>query len=118
MDALGVISENEEPTEWCCPMVVVQNSNSAVWIYIGLIINLNESVQSEHLFLHPNSRTNFSSGTEVIRNTVASLLMFERCDKCCNYAVSWICQKLKFSLSLEKYVLGSSAWVGVLTGWM
>ena len=76
---------------------------------LALIINLNENVQSEHLFLCINSRTNFSSGTEVIRNTVASLLMFERCDKCCNYAVSWICQKLKFSLSLEKYVLGSSA---------
>ena len=50
MEALGVISKIEEPTEWCSPMVVVPKQNGTVRICVDLT-KLNESVQRERLLL-------------------------------------------------------------------
>ena len=43
MEGLGVISHNEEPTEWCAGMVVVPKANGQVRICVDLT-KLNESV--------------------------------------------------------------------------
>ena len=50
MEALGVISKIEEPTQWCSPMVVVPKQNGTVRICVDLT-KLNESVQRERLLL-------------------------------------------------------------------
>ena len=46
MEALGVISKVEQPTDWCAPMVVVPKSQDDVRICIDLT-KLNESVRRE-----------------------------------------------------------------------
>ena len=46
MEALGVISKVEQPTDWCAPMVVVPKSQDDVRICVDLT-KLNESVRRE-----------------------------------------------------------------------
>ena len=46
MEALGVISKVEQPTDWCAPMVVVPKSHDDVRICVDLT-KLNESVRRE-----------------------------------------------------------------------
>ena len=46
MEALGVISKVELPTDWCAPMVVVPKSQDDVRICVDLT-KLNESVRRE-----------------------------------------------------------------------
>ena len=50
MEALGVISKVDQPTEWCSGMVVVPKSDDKVRICVDLT-KLNKSVCHEHHIL-------------------------------------------------------------------
>lgn len=49
MEESGVIAKVNQPTEWCCGMVVVPKANSRVRICVGLT-RLNQSMRRER---HP-----------------------------------------------------------------